>query len=73
MIRFFAWQLLLALDQLVNVLFGGYADEYANITTGGNRNETWRYDPAMLFAVLVSHGRIVQACDAVKNKTPLLA
>ena len=49
------------------------ADEYANITTGGNRNEPWRYDPAMLFAVLVSHGRIVQACDAVKNKTPLLA
>ena len=41
MIRFFAWQLLLALDQLVNVLFGGYADEYANITTGGNKNETW--------------------------------
>ncbi len=31
------------------------------------------YAPAMLFAVLVSHGRIVQACDAVKNKTPLLA
>ena len=28
MIRFFIWQLLLALDQLVNVLFGGYADEY---------------------------------------------
>lgn len=27
MIRFFVWQLLLALDQLVNVLFGGYADE----------------------------------------------
>ena len=41
MIRFFAWQLLIALDQLVNVLFGGYADEYANITTGGNKNETW--------------------------------
>ena len=61
MIKFFIWQLLLAIDQLVNVLFGG------------NRNETWRYDPAMLFAVLVSHGRIVQACDAVKNKTPLLA
>lgn len=27
MIKFFAWQLLLALDQLVNVLLGGYADE----------------------------------------------
>ena len=27
MMKFFAWQLLLALDQLVNVLFGGYADE----------------------------------------------
>ena len=27
MIKFFIWQLLLALDQLVNVLFGGYADE----------------------------------------------
>ena len=27
MIQFFIWQLLLALDQLVNVLFGGYADE----------------------------------------------
>ena len=38
-----------------------------------NLYEPWRYDPAMLFAVLVSHGRIVQACDAVKNKTPLLA
>ena len=38
-----------------------------------NMYEPWRYDPAMLFAVLVSHGRIVQACDAVKNKTPLLA
>ena len=25
------------------------------------------------YATLVSHGRIVQACDAVKNKTPLLA
>ena len=24
-------------------------------------------------SLLVSHGRIVQACDAVKNKTPLLA
>ena len=29
MIKFFIWQLLLAIDQLVNVLFGG------------NRNETW--------------------------------
>ena len=27
MIKFFVWQLLLAIDQLVNVLFGGYADE----------------------------------------------
>ena len=27
MVKFFVWQLLLALDQLVNVLFGGYADE----------------------------------------------
>lgn len=27
MIRFFIWQLLIALDQLVNVIFGGYADE----------------------------------------------
>ena len=27
LIKFFVWQLLLAIDQLVNVLFGGYADE----------------------------------------------
>ena len=38
-----------------------------------NLYESWRYDPATLFAVLVSHGQIVQLCDAVKNKTPHLA
>ena len=35
--------------------------------------DAWRYDPATLFAVLVSHGRIVQMCEALKSKTPILA
>ena len=38
-----------------------------------NMYEPWRYDPATLFAVLVSHGRIVQMCEALKSKTPILA
>lgn len=38
-----------------------------------NLYESWRFDPATLFAVLVSRGRIVQLCDALKNTTPSLA
>lgn len=33
-----------------------------------NLYEPWRYDPATLFAVLVSHGRIVQMCDVLKKR-----
>ena len=38
-----------------------------------NLYEPWRYGPNMLYAALVSRGRIVQMCDAVKSKTPHLA
>lgn len=38
-----------------------------------NLYEPWRFDPATLFAVLVSHGRIVQMCGVLKSKTPVLA
>ena len=45
MIKFFIWQLLLAIDQLVNVLFGGYADETLSSRAyrASRRTGHWRW------------------------------
>ena len=50
MVQFFIRQLLLAIDQLINVLFGGYADETMSLRTNtGVFGRPWSLCSSFIF------------------------